>query len=157
MRFIPGAVVGLVMAVAFLAYRSFGPSEPVPDRAFLELELAAADEAATGTCFSLNTVLIANTVGYSKAVISWHRVDADTWTRRSEEMVQGPRGPSHVWRSHTFQRENDRILLIAHDSAPGPVGTLKVAVDALLEAPRDRQSTRIDRCLNGGTGYAPKS
>jgi hypothetical protein len=156
MRFIPGTVLAIVTALAFLAFRLFGSNETTPPRDLLELELTAADREHTGTCYSLSTVLIANTVGYSNATVSWHQVDSDTWTRRSEEMVQSTRGPTHIWQSITFQREQARIAPIAHDSAPEPVPPLGMAIDRLLQAPIERGSTRIQRCLDGGTGYQPR-
>jgi hypothetical protein len=157
MRFVPGMVVGLVFALAFVLYRTFGDTEAAPPRDFLELELAAADDQHTGTCYSLSTVLIANTVGYSNATISWHRVDRDTWTRRNEELLQSYAGPTVQWQSFTFKRENEQIVPIAHDAAPDPVPPLDVAIDRLLEAPIARRSTRIDRCLKGEVGYTPKT
>jgi hypothetical protein len=35
------------------------------------------------------------------------------------------------------------------------VASLAGATDALLQAPHERRSTRIERCLNGGAGYKP--
>jgi hypothetical protein len=156
MRFVPGTVLASVIVLAFLAYRLFGATDTAPPRDFLELELLAADNEHTGTCYSLSTVLIANTIGYSNATVSWHRVVPDTWTRRSEEMVQSTRGPTHVWQSITFRRENERILPVAHDSAPDPGPTLVDAIDQLLHAPIERGSTRVQRCLAGGASYTPK-
>jgi hypothetical protein len=157
MRIIPGAALLVVLVASLVLYRWLGPREVGPPRDFLELELLASDTEATGTCFSLNTVLIANSFSYSRGVVSWTANTDSTWSRRTETLEQGYGGQQHHWEVFTFERQGAAVAVIAHESSQDPAPSLQKAVDSLLEAPLERRSTRIERCASGARGYQPAS
>jgi hypothetical protein len=155
-KFLPGLVVAVLMVLAIVWSRSCGQTEDAPPREFTELELDAADAEATGTCYSLSTVLIANTYSGPRPVITWTKVSDSVWKRRGEGLNDANSGVQGAWWiEHTFERRDDRVILTDYESSDAREYTAQQVIDALLEAPIERRSTKVDRCINGGTGYKP--
>ena len=142
----------LVIVGGFALYRGCTPKSG-PSREFLALEFAGADADHTGSCYSLETLLIANRI-FSTAVYSWESPRKGAWTLTSEEVVQGYNGPAHRFQKFTFERVNDQVRLVAVDASKGLSTDLAKSIDELLAEPNDRKSTPVDRCAkHGGRGY----
>ena len=155
MRAIAGPAMLLMVFGGLAAYRLAGKDD-APSRAFTELELAAADSAHTGTCYSLSTVLIAN--GANRNVVrTWSRADEDNddeWTLMLEDVVQGPNGPVRVFQEYTFERHGQQLWLTAVDGSEGMSTSVARSIDQLLDGPHGMRSTPVDRCrAAGATGY----
>jgi hypothetical protein len=139
MRALAGPAMLLVMVGGFALYRCSSAPE-APSRDFLDLEFAGADDDHTGTCYSLSTVIVANT--------------ALTDIVTLETVANGARGPAHVFQRLTFRQEGDQVQLVAVDVSEGQNTRVAANIDALLDAPRARHSTPVDRCREpGATGY----
>jgi hypothetical protein len=152
MRALAGPAMLLVMAGAFLVHRSLSKEE-APARDFLELELAAAGAERTGTCYSLGTVLIANRV-FSGAARTWTAPRNDAWTLMLDDVTQGSGGPARIFQKFTFEKHGEQVQLVSMEASEGLTTALEENVDALLEAPNERHSTPVDRCLKAAaTGY----
>jgi hypothetical protein len=152
MRALAGPAMLLVMAGAFLVHRSLS-KEDAPARDFLELELAAADADHTGTCYSLSTVLIANRA-LSSAVRTWTTPRDDAWTLVLDDVTQGFGGPARIFQKFTFEKHGEQVHLVSMEGSEGLTTALEDNIDALLEAPHERHSTPVDRCLKStATGY----
>jgi hypothetical protein len=156
MKFLPGLVVAVLIVFAIVWSRSCGQTEDAPPREFTELELGAADAEATGTCYSLSTVLIANVYSGPRPVITWTRVSDTVWKRRYEGVHDANSGLQGAWWiEHTFEQRDPKVVLTGYESSDAREYTSQQVLDSLLEAPIERRSTQVDRCINGGTGYRP--
>jgi len=142
----------LVIVGGFALYRhSVAPA--APSRDFLDLELAGADDDQTGSCYSLSTVIVASTA-FSTAVLTWKPAGDDAWILALDDVVNGGRGPTHVFRHLTFRQHGDQVRLETVDASDEWDDDVEVNIDALLEAPNERRSTPVDRCREPGTtGY----
>jgi len=145
----------LIVFGGLAAYRLAGKDD-APSRAWTELELAAADSAHTGTCYSLSTVLIAN--GANRNVVrTWsrtHEDNDDDWTLMLEDVAQGPNGPVRVFQEFTFERHGQQLWLISVEASEGISESLAHNIDGLLDGPHGMRSTPVDRCrAAGATGY----
>jgi hypothetical protein len=155
MRALAGPAMLLVIVGGFAIYRGVS-KEDAPSRDFLDLEFAGADADQSGSCYSLSTVLIANGV-FGGTTRTWKAAGKDTWTLRIEAVNQGYNGPVHDFQDFTFEKSGKRVRLTAVDASKGrPTDTSK-NIDLLLEAPNDRHSTPVERCLAAGaSGYRYK-
>ena len=102
MRALAGPAMLLVMVGGFLVYR-LTSEEDAPSRDFTALEFAGADDDHTGSCYSLDTVLITNRERRRSAhldVAARGRLDAEGRERR----WQGHGGPVHVFQEFTFEK-----------------------------------------------------
>jgi hypothetical protein len=152
MRALAGPAMLLVMVGGFAIYRS-SHKEVAPSREFVELELAGADAAHTGSCYSLSTVLIANGV-FGSATRTWTAAGDDGWTLGLEAITQASNGPVHEFQNYTFGKHGRQVWLTSVDASKGRTTDIGKNVDELLEAPNARRSTPVDRCLPpGSTGY----
>ena len=153
MRALAGPAMLLVIVGGFALNRACSDPKS-PPRSFLDAELAAPvnDDGHAGTCYSLSTVIIANTA-YSTAAISWKRVDGDAWELSIEEVVQGSFGPQAISRRFTFEKRDDLVHLVRVAGSEGHDTDVTRNLDVLVRAPNGR-STPVDRCLQpGATGY----
>jgi hypothetical protein len=142
----------LVLVGGFLGYRMLS-SEDAPSRAFTALEFAGADEDHTGSCYSLDTVLITNRIG-SPAVRTWTTPGDDVWVLLVDDVIQGYGGPVRDFQKFTFEKHGDQVRLTSVDASKGRSVDVDENIDALIDAPKARRSTPIDRCLEpGATGY----
>jgi hypothetical protein len=155
MKSVAGPAMLLVIFGGFAVHQLTGRGD-TPARDFTGLELAAADPAHTGTCYALDTVLLASTFG-TNAVSTWTRPDADDddrWTLRLENVQQGPNGPAHVFQEFSFRRIEDMIRLVNVEASGGISEDLRHNIDALLQGPHTMNSTPVERCqVSGATGY----
>lgn len=155
MKALAGPAMVLVMVGGFMTWRALH-SDDKPSREFTELELAADDENHTGTCYALSTVLVANGI-YGNAARTWtapEEKNHDKWTLILESVVEGPNGPVHQFQNFTFERIGEQVRLVKVEASEGFPTALGANIDRLLEAPHDRKSTPVDRCLkDGGKGY----
>jgi hypothetical protein len=153
MRALAGPAMLLVVVGGFGLYRALSAPEG-PPRDFLDRELAAPDndDDHAGTCFSLSTVIIANTM-LGSAQIGWTPEGDDTWTLSLEDVVRDSRGPVNVFQRFTFRQREDLIHLVAVEASRGQETDVTRTLDALLAEP-NRRSTPVDRCLeSGASGY----
>jgi hypothetical protein len=153
MRALAGPAMLLVVIGGFALHRALSEPEG-PPRSFLDRELAAPenDEQHAGTCFSLSTVIIANTL-FSSATLEWKPAHEAAWTLSLEDILHDSRGPVHVFQRFTFEERDELIHLVAVEASEGQDTDLTHNIDALLAAPNGR-STPVERCLeSGATGY----
>ena len=159
MRALAGPAMLLVLIGGFGIHRAMNQAES-PSRDFLDLELAGAQSDADGNvigaCYSLSTVIVANTA-FSTAMLSWKSAGEDSWTLAMEDVVDGPGGSSHVFQHLTFERQGDFVHLVAVDASEDQNTDVEANIDGLLQAPNARRSTPTDRCREpGATGYLYK-
>ena len=110
----------LVIVGGFVAFRLLS-KEAAPARAFTALEFAGADADHTGSCYSLDTVLVANRA-FNAATRTWTTPREGTWTLKLDDVIQGIGGPVRVFQTFTF--EQHRLA-----SAPGVRGRLEGHAD----------------------------
>jgi hypothetical protein len=157
MKFLPGLVVALIIGFGIVWSRGCGQTEDSPSREFTDLELVAADHQSTGTCYSLSTVLIATSFWQQRPVITWTRVNDTTWKHRAEGFADPQSGGQGTWWiDYTFEQRDQSVVITDYASSDSREYTPTQVIDALLEAPIDMKSTKVDRCLNGGSGYQPE-
>jgi hypothetical protein len=147
----------LVVVGGFGLYR-FMAREKAPSHEFVELEFAGADAAHTGSCYSLSTVLIANGV-FGGAPRTWTAAGKHAWTLGLESVAQGNGGPVHEFQNFTFEREGRQVRLTSVEASKGRPTDVNKNVDMMLDAPNERHSTPVDRCLEPGAPgyrYAPR-
>jgi len=151
MRALAGPAMLLVMVGGFLVFR-LTSKEDAPSRDFTALEFSGADADHTGTCYSLDTILIANRQG--DAVRTWTSPRDDVWTLKIENVVGGYSGPVHIFQTYTFEKHDQQVRLTSVDASKGLPTEIAQNIDTLLEGPKAWRSTPIDRCLEpGATGY----
>lgn len=130
--------------------------DDVPSHQFMELELAAHDPPGTGTCYSLNTVLIANGA-LSDTARTWSAPQGsrgDEWTLLMESVHQGYNGPVRDFQKFSFLRHGEQVQLVSVDASQGHPSEIGATIDELLQAPHARGSTPVDRCrLPNASGY----
>ena len=155
MRALAGPATLLVMFGALAAYKLMGSAD-TPSRAFTGLELAAADSGHTGTCYALDTVLIANGLNRN-TVRTWSRPDKHNdgeWSLLLENVVQGSNGPVRVFQKFTFTRHGEQLWLTDVDASEGIPTGLGQNIDGLLNGPHGMKSTPVDRCrASNASGY----
>jgi len=152
MRALAGPATLLVIVGGFAIFRMTS-TEEAPSRDFTELEFAGADGDHTGSCYSLSTVLIANRA-YNDASRTWTSPRDDAWTLMLDAVVQGNGGPVRWFRKFTFEKHAEQVRLVHVEASENFDTRLGHSIDELLEAPRARRSTPVDRCLQpGATGY----
>jgi hypothetical protein len=152
MRALAGPAMMLVLVGGFLAYRVLG-SDDAPSRDFTALEFAGADEDHTGSCYSLDTVLVASRIG-SPAARTWTSPRDDVWVLLVDDVVQGNGGPVRVFQKFTFEKDGNQVRLTSVDASKGRSIDVDENIDGLINVPKSRGSTPIDRCLEpGATGY----
>jgi hypothetical protein len=155
MRALAGPVMLLVIVGGFGLHRALNRPEG-PSRDFLELELAGP-EGQPGSCYSLSTVLIANSV-FNDAVREWSAAGEQAWTLSFEDLHQGPDGPVSVFQRFTFERRDGMAHLTKVQATKGINTNLSDNLRGLLEAPNERRSTPVERCaLAGAQGFAFRS
>lgn len=152
MRALAGPAMLLVVVGGFALYR-MSAKPAAPPRHFLDLELAGADADHTGSCYSVSTVIIAYTA-FTDTQLQWTAADDDSWKLSIENVLNGPRGPEHWFQHLTFREQAGQARLVSVDVSKGQETSVNAHIDALLEAPRQRHSTPVDRCLEpGALGY----
>jgi hypothetical protein len=135
----------LVLVGGYLAVR-YTSRDDSPSRDFTELEFA-------DSCYSLSTVLIANRLP-SSASRTWTAPRDGAWTLKLDDIVQGNGGPVRLFQKFTFEKYDDQVRLVAMEASEGMDADLAHNVDTLLDAPNERHSTPVNRCLApGATGY----
>ena len=156
MRALAGPAMLLVLAGGFALYRSM-TREAGPSREFVELEFGGANVEHTGSCYSLSTVLIANGV-FGGAPRTWTAAGKDGWMLGLENITQGYGGPVHEFQNFTFEKAGKQVRLKSVEASKGRPTDVDKNVDMLLEAPNERHSKPVDRCLEpGAMGYRYKA
>ena len=150
MRALAGPALLLVLVGGFGLYR-FTAAPKSPPREFLELEFAGADD--TGSCYSLDTVIVANLI-FSSAMKEWKADGEDTWILSLEDVQNGGNGPVHVFQRFTFRAEDELAHLVYVEASKGQDTDVVANIDSLLQAPNERRSTPTQRCSHDGAeGY----
>jgi hypothetical protein len=152
MRALAGPAMLLVVVGGALLYRTMS-REAAPSRDFTHLELAGPASDSPGTCYALDTVLIANGI-FGNASRTWTKQRDDEWTLTVEQVVQAYNGPAREFIAWTFEKAGERVRLAQSEASPGLPQERTASLDQLLEAPNTRHSTPVERCLEAGaTGY----
>lgn len=150
MRPLAGPAAILVIVVGGVLFKYCAHSEPKPDREFMESEMTVADKDQTGTCYSVDVVLTANFALARGAVKSWTRLDDNRWTYKVEDVRSGPAGPVHAFLAITLLRNGNRVQPVAYESSEKDKPSVEQIMQALLQAPHQFHSTKIDRCKQAG-------
>lgn len=157
MRALAGPVMLLVVIGGFGLHRAL--SKPTtPPRDFMDLELVGADDAQTGSCYSLSTVLVASTA-FMDVTRSWETGEDDAWTLTLEMLRNEGRGPVHIYKKYRFEQRGDRVHLIKVDASEGLATGIGANIDELLQGPHGRKSTPVERCAGpdaAGYQFKPK-
>jgi hypothetical protein len=151
MRPLAGPAMMLVLVGGYLVFR-LTSADDAPSRDFTALEFAGADADHTGSCYSLDTVLITNREG--DALRTWTSPRDDVWTLKVENVVNGNGGPKRIFQEFTFEKDGEKVRLTSVNASGGYTVDVEQNIDELLGGPKARHSTPIDRCLEpGATGY----
>jgi hypothetical protein len=151
MRALAGPAMMLVMVGGFLVFRLSSKGD-TPSRDFTQLEFAGADAGHTGSCYSLDTILIANREG--DAVRTWTSPRDDVWVLKIDNVVGGSGGPVRIFQILTFEKHGEQVRLTAVESSSENSTDVAENIDGLIGGSKARRSTPIDRCLEpGATGY----
>jgi len=130
--------IGITCWMIFSERHSEAPPE------YAALEMAKADAATTGSCYSLATVLRANGLdaGSSDQKIIWTMRVRDEWHLRLQR--------GRAWREFWFVREGDFVVPFQYiTSDDGDKTGSQEAVDALLVAPATNGLSKVPRCAPG--------
>jgi hypothetical protein len=154
MKALAGPAMLLLITAGFLISRGCSDEES-PSREFADLELAGADEAHTGSCYALSTVLVANGI-FGNTARTWSSPRENAWTLGLENVEQGSNGPIHVFQKYTFEQVGEQVRLVDVDVSEGRPDDLKENLDWLLRPPNARESTPVERCSQPGADkYEP--
>jgi len=152
MRALAGPAMLLVMAGGYLVFR-LSTKEVAPLRDFTQLEFAGADQEHTGTCYSLDSVLIANRAR-ADSTRTWVSPRKDVWTLKLDQIVQANGGPVRMFQEFTFERFDEQVRLTSIAASKGLPTDVGANIDMLIDAPHEMNSTPVDRCRTpGATGY----
>ena len=150
MRALAGPAMLLVVVVGATAYRSMS-KEDKPSREFTGLELSIPGQQ--GSCYSLETTLIANAL-FDKATRTWKKIDDRAWQLTAESVIQGYNGPTRQFSTLTFEKRGNAVELVKVEASPELPQDPLAALDELLTVPNSMHSTPVARCLEPGTsGY----
>ena len=154
MRALAGPAMLLLVVGGFAIHRLVSAPDG-PSREFLDRELAGADEDHTGSCYSLATVIIANTA-FTSATLTWTAAGEDAWKLSMEDVLSNG-GPVHVFQRFTFEQHGEQVRLVSVEASPNQNTEVGANIDNLLMAPNERRSTPVDRCREeGAAGYRYK-
>jgi hypothetical protein len=151
----------LLVVVGGFALWKATASKDAPSHEFMELELAAGGADSIGTCYSLNTVLIANGA-LNNTARTWTAPKGSRgaeWTLLLESVQQGYNGPTRDFRKFTFLRHGEQVQMVSVEASQGHPDAVGATIDDLLQAPHARRSTPVDRCRQpnaDGYQFPPK-
>jgi hypothetical protein len=146
-RPIAGPAALLAIVGVYLLHRAFGAHEPEPPRSFLDAELALNAEATRGSCYALDTVLVADFALRPDLVRSWSTPARDSWRLRIEGVGGAPNEPRHFARIYQFEKHDGRVTLAGVESEDSArPQSADDALQELLRGPKARHSTRIVNC-----------
>lgn len=147
MRFLPGAIATLVIALGIAWARFSSDKEPKPPESFLDAELAVGDAAHTGSCYSLRVVLHQHVFMTPGAVASWQPIGTEDWMFRLEWVENAGAGPVSAWETMTFRKLNDQVYAEVIDTSRGNTAVEPFIKD-LVSYPQERHATKVARCLS---------
>jgi len=151
MRALAGPAMLLVMVGGFLVFR-LTSKEEAPSRDFIALEFAGADSDRTGSCYSLETVLLVSREGNPSR--TWTSPREDVWTLELDDVVQGHGGPIRIFQTFTFEKVDELVRLTSVEASTGYLTGVEQNIDQFVRAAQAQRSTPVDRCLEpGATGY----
>lgn len=131
------AVLTAITAVAAI-YFVFTSRHADPPTEYTALELATVGAATTPSCYSLQSVLVANNLA-GGAKRSWSERVRNEWTLRIDN--------GRDWRTYRFTREGDLVVptqVVSSDKLP-QISTDE-AIDAWLAAAAARNAPKMARC-----------
>ena len=138
MRLTSGIAVVTALSSLVAIYLVLASRHSDPPAEYSALELTRADAAATPSCYSLQSVLVANNLTGS-ARRSWSTRVKDEWTLRIDN--------GRDWRAYRFTRDGDLVVpsqVVSSDDLP-QIGTQE-AIDAWLKTAVDKQAAKVKRC-----------
>jgi hypothetical protein len=151
MRALAGPAMLLVMVGGFLVFR-LASKEEAPSRDFTALEFAGADSGHTGSCYSLETILLVNREGNPSR--TWTSPRDDAWTLGLDDVVQGHGGPIRIFQKFTFEEIDGLVRLTAVEASKGNRTDVELTIEQFVTVAKAQRSTPVDRCLEpGATGY----
>jgi len=138
MRLSSGVAVLTVISAAVAIYFVLANRHADPPPEYTALELMTAGAAPAPSCYSLQSVLVANNLtGTAKR--TWSERVKNEWTLRIDN--------GRDWRSYRFTREGDLVvpsMVVSSDKLP-QIGTQE-AIDAWLKAAADKNVPKMQRC-----------
>ena len=158
MRPVAGPAALLAIVSVYLLHRAFGAHEPEPPQSFLDSELALNADATRGSCYALDTVLVADFALRRDLVRSWSTPTRDSWQLRVEGMGGMPNAPQHFARLYRFEKHARRVTLadVESEDSARPQST-DAALEELLRGPTQRHSTRITDCVEASAPNDPSA
>jgi hypothetical protein len=138
MRLSSGVAVFTVISAAAAIYFVFANRHSDPPPEYTALELTTGGAAPAPSCYTLQSVLVANNLtGTAKR--TWSQRVKNEWTLRIDN--------GRDWRSYRFTREGDLVVpsqVVSSDKLP-QIGTQE-AIDAWLKAAADKNAAKVQRC-----------
>jgi hypothetical protein len=135
---VAGALLGALAAAIAIYYFVFAQRLSNPPPAFAALEITTAGATTTPTCYSLNSLLVANGLAGDAPRVWTERVK-DEWTLRV--------GRKSTWRTYRFVRENDMVLpmqVVSSDDLPQI--SMEHVMDQWVKLAKEKNAPRVGRC-----------
>ncbi len=147
MRFLPGAISGLLIALVLAWAKYSGHQEPKPPDAFLDSELTLGDAAHTGSCYSLRLLLRQHLFWLGSTVGSWKPIGDEDWLFRVEWVEGGNGGPDSQWENFTFRKVGDLVYPQVIETKAGGNVPLEPFVKEMISWPKQQHAQKVARCL----------
>ena len=145
MRFLPGAIASLLIAIAIAWAKLAGPKEPKPPDTFLDSEVTLGDEAHTGSCYSLRLILRQHLLLTPGAVAAWKPIGDDDWLFHIE-WIENQGGPDSAWENITLRQLKDRVYPQVIETSRNGSEALQPFMKDLISWPQDRRAQQVERC-----------
>jgi len=140
MRLTSGIALLTVLSGGVAIYFVLSARHTDPPPEFAALELAQGGASTTPSCYSLQSVLVANNLT-GGAQRSWTTRVKDEWTLRVDN--------GRDWRTYRFARSDDLVVpmqVVSSDKLP-QIGTQE-AIDAWLAQAAAKHVAKVKRCGN---------
>lgn len=145
MRFLPGTIALLLIAIAIAWAKLGGPKDPRPPDAFLDSEVTLGDDAHTGSCYSLRLLLRQHLLLTPGAVASWKAIGSEDWMFHME-WIEHSGGPDSAWENITLRQLKDRVYPQVIETSRNGNESLQPFMKDLISWPRERHAQKVERC-----------
>lgn len=146
MRFLPGAIASLLVAIALGWAKYGGHKDPKPPDAFLDSEVTLGDEARTGSCYSLRLLLRQHLLWTPGAVASWEPIGDDDWMFHVEWVEGNNGGPDSQWEKITLRKANGMVYPQVIETKANGNEPLEPFMKELMSWPQQQRAQKVERC-----------
>jgi hypothetical protein len=147
MRFLPGALASLVIALGFFWAKVSGPHEAKPPDSFLDAEVTQGDAQHSGSCYSLRVVLRQHLFFTPGGVATWTPIGTEDWMFRIDWVENGGGGgPASAWETMTFRQLNGQVYPQVIETSQHSTPPIEEFMRDLISGPRDRRAQKVQRC-----------